>query len=422
MIKWILISCLFMIGGQRADAQGVHFVEGKFSEVKVLAKQENKSIMLYFKMEGGPCEQIENNVFADENLSSYFNEHFVCYAVDTKDNNTDLFVGYEVHVVPMIVLLDTKKIERYRIVHKINTELLLRLGQAVTGDAPTLEGMFAASKSSGYALSETQRLLEDAPYFLTMMPRDEAMKWLKKLSGIYQKYMGKKGFENMISAEDFNIIRNFNKNPGENDSIIEHMVANFDRWKEKVPEKYLVEYLVNAQNNVILNLAHSGNKDYTKALARVKGDMREIYKYVESDMGIDTMLQYQAGGIFVLFGNNNPDAYVRLKSEYFNLLGTHLSAEDLYNAVIELMSGVDGYLSEEAATVCSAWIDVVLGQKQISENVRVDMLIAKGDCCASIQDKGNAKSFYNEAYVIAIQMQDKEMQQHVKKKIERLDS
>jgi len=403
------------------DAQGIHFHEGKFSDVKALAKQENKPIMLYFKMQGGPCEQIENKVFTVDSLAAYFNERFICYAVDAKDNNTDLFMGYEVHIVPMILLLDTRRIEVYRIVHQINSEILLCLGKAVTGDAPTLEEMFSTSKSGGYALQETGRLLEDSPYFITMMPRDEGVKWMRKLSDVYRKYVEKKGLENMVNLEDFNIICNFNKYPGENDPIIDYIVSDFEVWKEKVPEKYLVEYLVNAQNNLILNLARSGNKAYSKALARVRGDMREVYKYVESDMGIDTMLQYQAGGIFVLFGNNNPDAYVRLKSEYFDLLGERLTSEDLYNTVVELLEGTSGKLTEQAATVCSAWIDVILAQKNITGSIRLNMLLAKGDCCASVQDRVNAKSFYNEAYLVALQAQDKKMQQHVQKKIEGLE-
>ena len=111
------------------NAQGIRFTEGSFSEVKALAKQENKPIMLYFKMAGGSCEQLEKDVFTNVELAEFYNEHFVCYAIDAADNNTDMFMGYEVHIVPMVILLDSKKTERYRIVHRIKPDILLRLGK-----------------------------------------------------------------------------------------------------------------------------------------------------------------------------------------------------------------------------------------------------------------------------------------------------
>ncbi len=368
-----ILVCFLLFVGEQVNAQGIRFTEGSFSEVKALAKQENKPIMLYFKMAGGSCEQLEKDVFTNVELAEFYNEHFVCYAIDAADNNTDMFMGYEVHIVPMVILLDSKKTERYRIVHRIKPDILLRLGKAVTGEAPTLEEMF-------------------------------------------------QGAENMFNSVDFNIVRNFNKTPADKDPLVEYLVANFERCKEKVPEKYLVEYLFDAQNNLILSMARSGNKEYVKALARVTGDMKYVYSYVESKIGADTLLRYQAGGLFLLFGNKNQDAYVRLKNEYFDLLGARLSAEDLYNAINELMGATEGKLTEEAATVCAAWVDVVLGQKDISDAVRLQALIAKGDCCASVKDFGNARICYKDAYMLALQVQDKRMQQYAKQKMADLDA
>ena len=80
------------------NAQGIRVYRRKvFSEVKALAKQENKPIMLYFKMAGGSCEQLEKDVFTNVELAEFYNEHFVCYAIDAADNNTDMFMGYEAH-------------------------------------------------------------------------------------------------------------------------------------------------------------------------------------------------------------------------------------------------------------------------------------------------------------------------------------
>ena len=106
-----------------------------------------------------------------------------------------------------------------------------------------------------------------------------------------------------------------------------------------------------------------------------------------------------------------------MKNEYFDLLGARLSAEDLYNAINELMGATEGKLTEEAATVCAAWVDVVLGQKDISDAVRLQALIAKG-----VKDFGNARICYKDAYMLALQVQDKRMQQYAKQKMADLDA
>ena len=54
-----ILVCFLLFVGEQVNAQGIRFTEGSFSEVKALAKQENKPIMLYFKMAGGSCEQLE---------------------------------------------------------------------------------------------------------------------------------------------------------------------------------------------------------------------------------------------------------------------------------------------------------------------------------------------------------------------------
>lgn len=91
----------------------------------------------------------------------------------------------------MVILLDSKKTERYRIVHRIKPDILLRLGKAVTGEAPTLEEMFQACKLKEFDLVKAQQLLFDAPYFITMMPRDEGERWMKKIERHLRNLRGK---------------------------------------------------------------------------------------------------------------------------------------------------------------------------------------------------------------------------------------
>ncbi len=56
-----------------------------------------------------PCRLMEEQVFTDEELAAYFNEHFISYRVDVeKGNGTNLATIFEVKVLPTLLFLDEK--------------------------------------------------------------------------------------------------------------------------------------------------------------------------------------------------------------------------------------------------------------------------------------------------------------------------
>lgn len=78
---WLLLSAMMPIAQQ--EARGVVFFNGSLKEAIARAKTENKFIFFdAYASWCGPCKAMEANVFPDEALAEYFNEHFISIRID----------------------------------------------------------------------------------------------------------------------------------------------------------------------------------------------------------------------------------------------------------------------------------------------------------------------------------------------------
>ena len=65
------------------NAKGTEFFKGSFKEALAKAKKENKKLMVdCYTLWCGPCRFMAKNVFPDEKLGKFMNEHFVCMQLD----------------------------------------------------------------------------------------------------------------------------------------------------------------------------------------------------------------------------------------------------------------------------------------------------------------------------------------------------
>jgi len=82
---------------------GIAFEQSSYSEILELAKKENKYVMLYFHFQGCmDCNEMESTVFVSKDVSDFYNENFVSFAV-----NTSTYEGYEINKVYDIQLQPT---------------------------------------------------------------------------------------------------------------------------------------------------------------------------------------------------------------------------------------------------------------------------------------------------------------------------
>ncbi len=64
------------------NTKGTQFFKGTFAQALAKAKQENKKLMVdCYTLWCGPCHYMATNVFPNDTLGKFMNEHFVCMKV-----------------------------------------------------------------------------------------------------------------------------------------------------------------------------------------------------------------------------------------------------------------------------------------------------------------------------------------------------
>ncbi len=91
-----------------ANATGIKFFTGTFSEAMAKAKAENKLIFMdAYASWCGPCKMMKQNTFPDDLVGKVFNEKFVSVAYDMEvGEGLELAVKYPVSAYPTLFFMD----------------------------------------------------------------------------------------------------------------------------------------------------------------------------------------------------------------------------------------------------------------------------------------------------------------------------
>lgn len=98
-------------GEEVASPYAFDFVESEMlMPVLARAKEENKLVFVDFYTTWClPCRLMEEEVFTDETLAGYVNEHFISYRVDAEQGNgVNLAAIFEVKAYPTLLFLDAE--------------------------------------------------------------------------------------------------------------------------------------------------------------------------------------------------------------------------------------------------------------------------------------------------------------------------
>ncbi len=121
----MILSCL-LIGGCKSSKNGSSSSSNptppkpksyfKFEKSETLsavldkAAKENKPVFVdFYTTWCTPCKMMDEDVFSDRNLASYFNDNFVNYKVDCeKGNGTNLAAIFGINNYPTLIFMDEK--------------------------------------------------------------------------------------------------------------------------------------------------------------------------------------------------------------------------------------------------------------------------------------------------------------------------
>ena len=109
-MKVFILLCIAFVSGLSANAQGIVFSNVSFEEALEKAQQEGKQIFVdVYTSWCGPCKMMAKNVFTQQEVGEYYNEHFVCLKLDAeKETQHVFFQHYQANGYPSFFWLDAQ--------------------------------------------------------------------------------------------------------------------------------------------------------------------------------------------------------------------------------------------------------------------------------------------------------------------------
>lgn len=122
--------------------KGTQFFKGTFAQALAKAKQENKKLMVdCYTLWCGPCRYMATNVFPNDTLGTYMNEHFVCMQLDMEHGEgPERNKTFKVKAYPTFIFFDAdgKEMNRFEGM-AYREEFQKRCERILKGEAPISE-------------------------------------------------------------------------------------------------------------------------------------------------------------------------------------------------------------------------------------------------------------------------------------------
>ena len=122
--------------------KGTQFFKGTFAQALAKAKQENKKLMVdCYTLWCGPCRYMATNVFPNDTLGTYMNEHFVCMQLDMEHGEgPERNKTFKVKAYPTFIFFDVdgKEMNRFEGM-AYREEFQKRCERILKGEAPISE-------------------------------------------------------------------------------------------------------------------------------------------------------------------------------------------------------------------------------------------------------------------------------------------
>lgn len=124
------------------NTKGTQFFKGTFAQALAKAKQENKKLMVdCYTLWCGPCRYMATNVFPNDTLGKFMNEHFVCMKLDMEHGEgPERNKTFNVKAYPTFIFFDAdgKEMNRFEGM-AYQDEFQKRCERILKGEAPISE-------------------------------------------------------------------------------------------------------------------------------------------------------------------------------------------------------------------------------------------------------------------------------------------
>src|SRR5699024_7947947 len=230
-----------------ASSQGISFFKGTFDEALAKAKQENKLVFVdFYATWCGPCKQMAEKVFTDEEVGKYMNDKFVCMQIDVEKEGwqKETAGNFNVTVLPTLIFFKADASVACRLAGAREKADLLNAARVVCGEQLSFEKLYDRAKSKK-DLADMQLVLKQATEYVGGLEGMEVQKLIVRIDKLYAEYAKMKMGPDFINKEDFQIVSKFNKKNVKDDAVMNFMAKNLEAYMNKLGEApgiLLVEY------------------------------------------------------------------------------------------------------------------------------------------------------------------------------------
>ena len=427
--KYFMMICftLFMGWSVSSYGQGIQFFKGTFDEALAKAKQENKLVFVdFYAVWCGPCKQMTEKVFVDEEVGKFMNDKFICMQVDVEKAGwqKETAEKFNVTVLPTLIFFKPDATVASRLVGAREKADFLNSAKVVCGERLSFDKLYDRAKSKK-DLADMQLVLKQAPEEVGGMQGMEAQKWIVRIDKLYAEYAKMKMGPDFINKEDLQIVQAFNKKNVKDDAVMEFIAKNLETYMNKLGEApgiLMVEY----NNAVVGQLAKAGKDEYKKYLERINGDLETAYAIMPtSTLTPYEKFKYYYDGMYLLSYKKDVDSYVQLMNKYIAALGNQVSANDYGEIAQNMYVMSKGKLNNEQLGQVKDWLVKAMQYEGTGLIDRINFVTMLGDTYKALKQLDKAKEAYNQGYMEALQIENKmrsaQIQMIMKRKLEALE-
>ena len=138
--------------------KGTQFFKGTFAQALAKAKKENKKLMVdCYTLWCGPCRYMATNIFPNDTLGAYMNEHFVCMKLDMEHGEgPERNKTFQVEAYPTFIFFDAdgKEMSRFEGM-AMQDDFQKRCERILKGEAPISQEDIQKEKQHRVAEKDT---------------------------------------------------------------------------------------------------------------------------------------------------------------------------------------------------------------------------------------------------------------------------
>ena len=427
-IMWNVVCIMLLCTSMSGFSQGIEFFKGTFNEALTKASNEGKLVFVdFYATWCGPCKQMAEKVFPDEELGKYMNEKFVCLQIDVEKEGWQKEVAekYNVTVLPTLVFFKLDSTVASRLAGAREKAELLNAAKVARGEELSFEKLYDRAKSKK-DLTDMQNLLKQAPEYVGGLQGMEAQKWIVRVEKMYNEYVKAKMGPDFINKEDLAIVNRFNKKNVKDDAVMEFITKNLNTYLEKLGEApgiLLVEY----NNNIIGDLAKAGKNEYKKYLDRIQGDLKAAYDIMPTGNKLTPYekFKYYYDGMYLLSYKKDVPSYVKLMGKYIETMGDQMGANDYGVIAQNMYQMTKGKLTNDQLGQLKDWLVKALQYDNIVLLDKINFVTMLGDTHKALKQYDEAKEAYNQAYMESLKFESKRqmmmVQMVIKRKLQALE-